>query len=208
SAYCWAQPSVGLYIALALPRTIRAKVRELSLWSSPAAQIRPSWRCRLINRLISQWRKPLFHWSAPWHGSAPSCKRLNQSGLMLLRSYPARCIRCRGPPLAYPIARISWSPRCVLPMFAVAGAKFSSSVWWSWVEWSNTSILKRKSPPIWVIKPSGLTSLLIYPRIRSEEHTSELQSRFDLVCRLLLEKKKEKIQIVLLMTSSIQSTRK
>src|SRR5699024_6662572 len=26
--------------------------------------------------------------------------------------------------------------------------------------------------------------------IRSEEHTSELQSRFDLVCRLLLEKKK------------------
>src|SRR5438067_6619844 len=28
---------------------------------------------------------------------------------------------------------------------------------------------------------------LIY---RSEEHTSELQSRFDLVCRLLLEKKK------------------
>src|SRR5699024_11830068 len=28
------------------------------------------------------------------------------------------------------------------------------------------------------------------PRERSEEHTSELQSRFDLVCRLLLEKKK------------------
>src|SRR5699024_12491106 len=27
---------------------------------------------------------------------------------------------------------------------------------------------------------------------RSEEHTSELQSRFDLVCRLLLEKKKDK----------------
>src|SRR5699024_12849359 len=28
---------------------------------------------------------------------------------------------------------------------------------------------------------------------RSEEHTSELQSRFDLVCRLLLEKKKKMI---------------
>src|SRR5207247_7345159 len=28
------------------------------------------------------------------------------------------------------------------------------------------------------------------PRGRSEEHTSELQSRVDLVCRLLLEKKK------------------
>src|SRR5438067_5781785 len=29
-------------------------------------------------------------------------------------------------------------------------------------------------------------------KTRSEEHTSELQSRFDLVCRLLLEKKKKK----------------
>src|SRR5438067_6903001 len=29
---------------------------------------------------------------------------------------------------------------------------------------------------------------------RSEEHTSELQSRFDLVCRLLLEKKKTKVK--------------
>src|SRR5207249_10064291 len=28
-------------------------------------------------------------------------------------------------------------------------------------------------------------------RSKSEEHTSELQSRFDLVCRLLLEKKKQ-----------------
>src|SRR5207249_11020298 len=34
--------------------------------------------------------------------------------------------------------------------------------------------------------------LHLVPRFlpRSEEHTSELQSRFDLVCRLLLEKKK------------------
>src|SRR5687768_18093103 len=30
------------------------------------------------------------------------------------------------------------------------------------------------------------------PSIRSEEHTSELQSRLHLVCRLLLEKKKKK----------------
>src|SRR5437773_6108417 len=30
---------------------------------------------------------------------------------------------------------------------------------------------------------------------RSEEHTSELQSHHDLVCRLLLEKKKKKTQI-------------
>src|SRR6266403_4203542 len=33
--------------------------------------------------------------------------------------------------------------------------------------------------------------------IRSEEHTSELQSRRDLVCRLLLEKKKKTIEYVI-----------
>src|SRR5699024_12266881 len=32
--------------------------------------------------------------------------------------------------------------------------------------------------------------------MRSEEHTSELQSRFDLVCRLLLEKKKGSMKSV------------
>src|SRR5699024_11952301 len=31
---------------------------------------------------------------------------------------------------------------------------------------------------------------------RSEEHTSELQSRFDLVCRLLLEKKNKETRVV------------
>src|SRR6266496_280861 len=35
---------------------------------------------------------------------------------------------------------------------------------------------------------AGMTGSLL----RSEEHTSELQSRRDLVCRLLLEKKKKK----------------
>src|SRR2546428_10114729 len=33
---------------------------------------------------------------------------------------------------------------------------------------------------------------------RSEEHTSELQSRSDLVCRLLLEKKKHKLNTIVL----------
>src|SRR5699024_12856222 len=36
----------------------------------------------------------------------------------------------------------------------------------------------------------GLAPLRRRWHARSEEHTSELQSRFDLVCRLLLEKKK------------------
>src|SRR5690349_21983083 len=35
-------------------------------------------------------------------------------------------------------------------------------------------------------------ALRLRKKFRSEEHTSELQSRRDLVCRLLLEKKKKK----------------
>src|SRR5438309_8669647 len=38
---------------------------------------------------------------------------------------------------------------------------------------------------------------------RSEEHTSELQSQFHLVCRLLLEKKKKKKHINKSLTSDI-----
>src|SRR5699024_12749626 len=36
------------------------------------------------------------------------------------------------------------------------------------------------------------THLRYGDHVRSEEHTSELQSRFDLVCRLLLDKTKER----------------
>src|SRR5690349_23598413 len=40
--------------------------------------------------------------------------------------------------------------------------------------------------------PSSPPTTGCTPKGRSEEHTSELQSRRDLVCRLLLEKKKKK----------------
>src|SRR5699024_1023958 len=44
-----------------------------------------------------------------------------------------------------------------------------------------------------IIVDCGVTvvDVIVEHPIRSEEHTSELQSRFDLVCRLLLEKKKK-----------------
>src|SRR2546430_13563412 len=41
---------------------------------------------------------------------------------------------------------------------------------------------------------------------RSEEHTSELQSQSNLVCRLLLEKKKNKIHICDNVTAKLHST--
>src|SRR5687768_17815699 len=39
----------------------------------------------------------------------------------------------------------------------------------------------------------ALKSPQVLDRVRSEEHTSELQSRLHLVCRLLLEKKKKAV---------------
>src|SRR5438309_8782632 len=41
-------------------------------------------------------------------------------------------------------------------------------------------------------EPSANTALVPAGCARSEEHTSELQSQFHLVCRLLLEKKKNR----------------
>src|SRR2546428_1008803 len=46
--------------------------------------------------------------------------------------------------------------------------------------------------------PETLITAMSVDGSRSEEHTSELQSRSDLVCRLLLEKKKKKKVSVLL----------
>src|SRR5436305_9164695 len=56
----------------------------------------------------------------------------------------------------------------------------------------------RGSSPATVATPAGPTRLPLPPAVprrgfRSEEHTSELQSRPHLVCRLLLEKKKHKL---------------
>src|SRR3712207_8675392 len=49
------------------------------------------------------------------------------------------------------------------------------------------------STPTWFGPPRNFTSASSWPWIgRSEEHTSELQSRQYLVCRLLLEKKRER----------------
>src|SRR5206468_7685299 len=64
------------------------------------------------------------------------------------------------------------------PAFSSApGRKFSIST-------SELPRSRRRSS-----RPCGLLKSRVIPSFRSEEHTSELQSRSDLVCRLLLEKK-------------------
>src|SRR5689334_23794974 len=50
----------------------------------------------------------------------------------------------------------------------------------------------RKHVDLYLNKPFRIATLeATARRARSEEHTSELQSQFHLVCRLLLEKKKD-----------------
>src|SRR2546427_9139480 len=66
--------------------------------------------------------------------------------------------------------------------------------------WFLGSFLKLKSPDIWILRAGlaliglAVAALFLWYRAkkRSEEHTSEPQSQSNLVCRLLLEKKKTK----------------
>src|SRR3712207_9486027 len=67
---------------------------------------------------------------------------------------------------------------------ASASAVSSPPVWASTV--TSVSSASGVSDSSWAKPPAAR------PRARSEEHTSELQSRQYLVCRLLLEKKKTK----------------
>src|SRR5436309_16087319 len=61
-----------------------------------------------------------------------------------------------------------------------------------------------------VIDPAPVTPITVCRaiasarvRVRSEEHTSELQSRENLVCRLLLEKKMQQLNICIMMMSIV-----
>src|SRR5688500_16443978 len=54
-----------------------------------------------------------------------------------------------------------------------------------WLSWA----LAHRVTIMAIAAGTVVASMLIFPRLRSEEHTSELQSPCNLVCRLLLEKK-------------------
>src|SRR5699024_11797528 len=76
--------------------------------------------------------------------------------------------------------RSSWTP-CVKP-----GSRSTRS------EASTTPSVRILSDTRPLSDTHALSDTRALSRARSEEHTSELQSRFDLVCRLLLEKKNKK----------------
>src|SRR3989440_3266425 len=79
-------------------------------------------------------------------------------------------------------------PRRTRPATATLSPSAPSAGWRSSARSSSSNALSRTSGTT-----SRATSLDRTAN-RSEEHTSELQSRSDLVCRLLLEKKKKKTQ--------------
>src|SRR2546429_4249204 len=68
---------------------------------------------------------------------------------------------------------------------------FRSDSIYSVISWVLVALhlYKPFGAPMWLGEPHlAIASVLL---VRSEEHTSELQSRLHLVCRLLLEKKKK-----------------
>src|SRR2546429_2704803 len=78
----------------------------------------------------------------------------------------------------------------VVSLFAEVRARFDSQASRP-LDLPNWEILRQS----WIGRKSGALTLItenwLNPASRSEEHTSELQSRLHLVCRLLLEKKKK-----------------
>src|SRR5688500_14104128 len=79
-------------------------------------------------------------------------------------------LRAKGPAKRYPIA------------FSTLGCPS-----WSW----NTILDQADRLGYAAIELRGVAGEMDLPKVRSEEHTSELQSPCNLVCRLLLEKKKD-----------------
>src|SRR2546422_2511822 len=111
------------------------------------------------------------------HAAAMLAKALKYSG-KVLATQPGSLMRTGTPPSA-------------------ASEKLIAMRWSSYV--SITAVfnfpgeIRRESLPSSTRAPSLRSSVAIAAsRSRSEEHTSELQSRLHLVCRLLLEKKKKK----------------
>src|SRR5699024_11368545 len=84
----------------------------------------------------------------------------------------------------------SWSRRCPYCVTSTASPT-SMPTTHTTCSWHRVSSTPRTGSGKWTSvatsPPAGPPSC---SAPRSEEHTSELQSRFDLVCRLLLEKKK------------------
>src|SRR2546428_1968548 len=93
----------------------------------------------------------------------------------------------RRPPRStlFPYTTLFRSPAMLPPPTRDRSAAVLARALQLWREWASRT--KYEGPA----RDLVVRSALVF-KLRSEEHTSELQSRSDLVCRLLLEKKKKK----------------
>src|SRR5690606_41648023 len=97
--------------------------------------------------------------------------------------------------LVAPSARIQRSAACVTPLALCPPARVPSG---KYIDRSTTMSAGVDVPAFTAVtsadaeplRPNSTPSETVVRDVRSEEHTSELQSRENLVCRLLLEKKK------------------
>src|SRR5690606_40695817 len=104
------------------------------------------------------------------------------------------CFMLRRPPRSplFPYTTLfrSTSPNAPTPR---AGGSTSTPPR-AWARWSPSRSPSRELTGLCFGKPASPSARAVFGgrqgRGRSEEHTSELQSRENLVCRLLLEKKK------------------
>src|SRR3712207_6977960 len=81
-----------------------------------------------------------------------------------------------------------------LPIWRKEGQMFAAIRYYRTDPDSTESVVRRVKEgfvPFIRETPGFVSYFVLTPRQRSEEHTSELQSRQYLVCRLLLEKKKK-----------------
>src|SRR5699024_11575213 len=101
------------------------------------------------------------------------------------------CLLSTPPPPSsplFPYTTLFRSPTSFLPLICHNPVQpgLTYNLCLSYLVYSSTSRGKGGLGPTIDISP-----FKTFQNWRSEEHTSELQSRFDLVCRLLLEKKKK-----------------
>src|SRR5690606_40534360 len=110
-----------------------------------------------------------------------------------LRAPCSCCCRAPAPPVTHPLSLHAALP---ISLPARRAARRGECLAIAATAWPAPRSSHRRQPPSPEHCVSGrhrsIPAAAPVPPGRSEEHTSELQSRENLVCRLLLEKKKQK----------------